>query len=395
MEYKFAGRMDHVRPSSIRQILSVTEQPDMISFAGGLPAPECFPVAEIAQSVQRVLTEAGSQALQYAVTEGYGPLREKLVAEMNRRQVSCSVGNILITTGSQQALDLIGRVFLNPGDCVLTESPTYLAALQAFQLCEARFAAVPMDECGIDVDRMEAIIVRERPKLLYLIPNFQNPTGITLSNERRRRAYEIAARHGLVIVEDDPYGKLRYAGVDIPGIKSFDRDGIVLYVSTMSKTVTPGLRVGWVAGSEAILKKMVIVKQGADLHSSNVDQRIVDRYLSDFDNDSHVQRIRALYGARYTLMDSCLTAEMPEGFRWTHPEGGMFLWVTCPEGIDTLKMAQEAMARKVVFVPGHDFFPDGSGRNFLRLNFSNAREENIRIGIRRLAEVARMATARP
>jgi 2-aminoadipate transaminase len=395
MEYKFARRMGQVRPSTIRQILKVTEQPDMISFAGGLPAPECFPVAEVAQSAQRVLAEAGAAALQYAVTEGYGPLREKFAAEMALRGVSCAAENILITTGSQQALDLIAKVFLDPGDCILTEAPTYLAAIQAFQAYEVRFASVPTDDSGLDTSRLEEVILREHPKLLYTIPNFQNPTGVTMSAERRLQLYEIAARHGVVVVEDDPYGKLRYAGVDIPPIKSLDREGIVLYVSTVSKTVTPGLRIGWIVAAESALRKLVIAKQATDLHTSNLDQRIVDRYLTDFDNAAHVQRIRDVYCARFAAMNDCLSQSMPEGFRWTHPEGGMFLWVTCPQSIDTQEMMHAAVERKVLFVPGRDFFPDGSGHHYLRLNFSNAAEAKIRIGIARLAEVAALyASAR-
>lgn len=391
MEYNFARRMGHLLPSTIRQILKATEQPEMISFAGGLPAPECFPVTEVAQSAQRVLADSGPQALQYAVTEGFAPLREKFAAEMRNRHVFCSPENILITSGSQQALDLIAKVFLDPGDCVLTECPTYLAALQAFRAYEVRFAPAPTDESGLDPDRMEEVLRRDRPKLLYTIPNFQNPTGITLAAERRRKIYELAAQYGMVIVEDDPYGKLRYAGSDIPPVKSFDQDGIVLYVSTVSKTITPGLRIGWVVGPEAVLRKLVIAKQAADLHTSNIDQRIVDRYLSDFDNSAHVQRIRNLYGSRFALMNTCLSARMPAGFHWTCPEGGMFLWVTCPEGIDTQEMMHQAVERKVLFVPGRDFFPDGSGHRYMRLNFSNASEESIGIGIARLAEVAEQA----
>lgn len=394
MNYAFARRMGQVRPSTIRQILKVTEQPDIISFAGGLPAPECFPVAEIAASAARVLAEAGAQALQYAVTEGFRPLREKFSAEMDERGVPCSPEDILITTGSQQALDLIGKVFLDPGDCVLMEAPTYLAAIQAFQAYQVRFASAPTDDLGLDPDAMEEVIRRERPKLLYTIPNFQNPSGVTQSAERRARVYELAARYGLLVVEDDPYGKLRYAGQDIAPIKSHDRTGNVLYVSTVSKTVTPGLRVGWVVAPEPVLRQLTVAKQAADLHASNLDQRIVDRYLTDYDNRAHVQRIREAYGARYAQMDASLREFMPEDIRWTHPEGGMFLWVTCPERVDTGEMMIEAVQRKVLFVPGRDFFPDGSGLRYLRLNFSNASPQNIHDGIQRLAEVCREACSR-
>ncbi len=394
MEYNLSRRMGQMRPSAVRQILKVTEQPEMISFAGGLPAPECFPLAEIAQCAQRVLTEAGAQALQYAVTEGYGPLREKFAAEMRARgAVGCSTEHILVTSGSQQGLDLIGKILIDPGDAILTESPTYLAAIQAFQAYEARFVPVRTDELGLIPEALEEAILRERPRLLYVIPNFQNPTGITLVAERRRAIYELARRHGLLIVEDDPYGKLRYRGTEIPPIAALDDDGIVLYLSTVSKTITPGLRVGWVAGHPKLLASLGIAKQAADLHTSNIDQRIVDRYLADFDSGAHIERIRQLYGARFAWMDRCLTAQMPSQFHWTHPEGGMFLWVSCPEGVDAGAMLPEAMERKVLFVPGRDFFPDGSGRRFMRLNFSNAPEAKIETGIARLAEVARQALA--
>ena len=388
MEYTLSRRMGHMRPSAVRQILKVTEQPEMISFAGGLPAPECFPVAEIAQSVERVLAEAGPQALQYAVTEGFGPLREKFAAEMRSRGAASTAENILITSGSQQGLDLIGKVMLDPGDCVLTESPTYLAAIQAFQAYEARFVPIPMDAWGLVPEALEAAILRERPKLLYLIPNFQNPTGITLAAERRQAIYALAARHRLVVIEDDPYGKLRYRGAEIPPIAALDQEGIVLYLSTVSKTITPGLRVGWIAGHPTLLRSLAIAKQAADLHTSNLDQRIVDRYLTDFDSAGHIEGIRRLYGSRFALMDRCLSESMPEGYRWTHPEGGMFLWVTCPEWIDAGAMLPIAIERKVVFVPGKDFFPDGSGTRYMRLNFSNATEEKIQTGVARLAEVA-------
>jgi 2-aminoadipate transaminase len=389
MEYHFARRMGQVRPSTIRQILKVAGQSDMISFAGGLPAPECFPVAELAQCAQRVLAEDGPQALQYSITEGYVPLREKFVAEMATRGVPCSVDNILVTTGSQQAIDLIAKAFLDPGDCVLTEAPTYLAAIQSLQFYEVDFLPVHSDEQGIDVDRLEEAMRTRHPKLLYTIPNFQNPTGVTMVAERRAKVYELAARYGVVVVEDDPYGKLRYAGQDIPPIKSLDHSGNVIYVSTVSKTVTPGLRLGWIVADAEPMRKLIIAKQAIDLHTSSFDQRLVDRYFADFDSQAHIERIRQVYGSRFALMNDCLTRAMPAGFHWTHPEGGMFLWVTCPEGVDTQEMMKVALERKFLFVPGRDFFPDGSGNRFLRLNFSNATEENIRIGVDRLAEVAR------
>jgi len=391
MNTKFARRMGNVRPSTIREILKVTEQPDIISFAGGLPAPELFPVADILTATERVLRETGPSALQYGPTEGFAPLREAFAGEMRKRGVECSTEEILVTTGSQQSLDLVGKVFLDPGDCVLTESPTYLAAIQAFQAYEARFVAVPTDEYGLIPEALPELIERERPKFLYTIPNFQNPTGVTLTAERRRTLYSIAARYGLNVVEDDPYGTLRYAGTAIPAIKSLDTDGLVTYLSTVSKTIAPGLRTGWTVAPKEVRRYLTIAKQAADLHTSSLDQRIVHRYLSDFDSEGHIERIRQSYGERFSTMDACLTENLSSEFTWTHPEGGMFLWVTCPVGVDTNELMRKALERKVLFVPGRDFFPDASGLRFMRLNFSNASSEKIREGIGRLAEVCNAA----
>ena len=386
-EIRFARRMNGVRASAIREILKVTEQPDVISFAGGLPAPELFPVDDVLAATERVLRETGPSALQYSPTEGFAPLREQLAAISRARGIACTADDILITTGSQQPLDLAGKLFIDAGDCVFTESPTYLAAIQAFQVYQARFVAVPTDEFGLIPDALPDLIEREHPRFLYTIPNFQNPTGVTLAAERRRALYSIAARYGLIIVEDDPYGALRYAGADIPAIKSLDTEGIVLYNSTVSKTIAPGLRIGWTVAHPEIRRRMTIVKQATDIHTSSLDQRIVHRYLADFDSAAHIELIRASYGERFRVMDACLRETMPEGYVWTHPEGGMFLWVTCREGVNTQDLMPEALARKVLFVPGRDFFTDGSGQRQMRLNFSNAKPDQIRIGISRLASV--------
>ncbi|MGD0097109.1 MAG: PLP-dependent aminotransferase family protein [Terracidiphilus sp.] len=391
MTIRFARRMDTVRASTIREILKVTEQPEIISFAGGLPAPELFPVDDVLRATERVLTEMGASSLQYSPSEGFAPLREVFAEESRKRGIDCRAEDVLIVTGSQQPLDLAGKIFLDAGDCVLTESPTYMAALQAFQSYGARFAAVPTDEEGLNPDELPALIERERPKFLYTIPNFQNPTGVTLTEERRKRLYSIAARYGLIVLEDDPYGALRYAGKTIAPIKALDTEGIVIYQSTISKTIAPGLRVGWVVASNEIRSKLTIAKQAADLHTSSLDQRIVHRYLTDCDSEGHIEKIRQAYGERFSIMDACLRETMPAGFTWTHPEGGMFLWVTCPEGINTNELMREAFARKVLFVPGQDFFSDAPGVRFMRLNFSNATANQIRDGIGRLAEVCAAA----
>ena len=393
MTIRFARRMGAVKPSTIREILKVTEQADIISFAGGLPAPELFPVAEVSEAAVRVLREGGASALQYSPSEGYAPLRECCAAETRKRGIRCTADDILITTGSQQPLDLVSKIFLDAGDCVLTESPTYMAALQAFQSYEVRFAAAPTDENGLIPEALPELIERERPRFLYTIPSFQNPTGVTLTAARRQKLYDIAARYGLIVLEDDPYGALRYAGKNIAPIKSLDTEGLVIYQSTVSKTIAPGLRIGWVVACEEIRRKLTIVKQAADLHTSSLDQRIAHCYLANFDSDAHVEKIRRAYGERFTIMDAALRASMPHGFTWTHPQGGMFLWVTCPEGTDTGELMLEALKRKVLFVPGRDFFPDASGQRYMRLNFSNATPDQIREGIGRLAEVCRAATS--
>jgi 2-aminoadipate transaminase len=387
MTINFARRMANVRPSTIREILKVTEQPHMISFAGGLPAPELFPVDAVLAATERVLRSKGSSALQYGATEGAAPLRDTIASEMRARGIRCAPDDVLVTTGSQQALDLVGRVFIDPGDCVLTESPTYLAAIQAFQVYEARFVTLPTDENGLIPDALPRILERERPKFLYTIPNFQNPTGITLARDRRQRLYEIAAEHGLLIVEDDPYGTLRYSGEEIPPIKSHDDRGQVVYLSTISKTIAPGLRVGWAVGQKDILRKLTLAKQGADLHTSSFDQLIVNCYLTEFDNRAHIERIRQAYGERFARMDAALSTNLGTSVAWTHPEGGMFLWVTCPDSVDTNDLMLKAIEQHVLFVPGRDFFPDASGHRFMRLNFSNSKPEQIDEGIARLASV--------
>jgi len=385
MEARFAHRMDCMQPSSLGEILKVASQPEIISFAGGLPAAELFPVADIGVAAQRVLAELGVKALQYGVTEGIPALREWITEEMGRRGVSCGPDDILITTGSQQSLDLLGKVFLDPGDLVITENPTYLAAIQAFQAYEGRFVAAATDDDGIIPESVDEIAGRVKARFLYVIPNFQNPTGRTLSAARRRELYEVAVRRGLTIVEDDPYGKLRYRGAHIPPIKSFDKDGYVIYLSTFSKIVAPGFRTGWAVAPKAIRDRLIVGKAASDLHTSSLDQLVLARYLRDFDNAKHVEKVRSAYGERYGIMDAELSKAMPKGYTWTRPDGGMFLWVTGPKGLDSLALLQAALKRNVAFVPGRDFFPDGTGSECMRLNFSNSSSERIRQGVERLA----------
>jgi 2-aminoadipate transaminase len=385
----FSDRMRQLRPSTIREILKVTAQPEIISFAGGLPAPELFPIDAVRAAADDVLVRHGREALQYGPSEGFGPLREWIAAEMRERGAKADATEVLVTNGSQQVLDLVGKLFLNPGDVVLTENPTYLAAIQAFQTLEARFVPVPTDADGLIPEALPELVRKHRPKFLYTIPNFQNPTGVTLSAARRAALARIAAEHGLAIVEDDPYGKLRYRGADVPPVRQWDEAGGVLYVSTFSKTIAPGLRLGWVAAPAEVFSRLLILKQASDLHTSSFDQRVAHAYLAGQDVAAHLELIRRTYGERFGVMDAALRAGMPAGFTWTQPEGGMFLWVTGPAELDGLELLGRAIKRQVAFVPGRDFFPAEGGGNHLRLNFSNASPARIHEGVRRLSELCR------
>jgi 2-aminoadipate transaminase len=392
MDYRFAGRMAEMKPSSIREILKLTEKSDVISFAGGLPAPELFPVDDIRTAAERALSALGPQALQYGQTDGAASLREMIAADMSTRGVDCGIDDILVTTGSQQAIDLIGKILLDPGDVILTENPTYLAAIQSFQCFQARFQPVPTDADGIIPEAVDELAGHRHCRFLYVIPNFQNPTGRTLPSGRRRALYDIAVRRNFLIVEDDPYGRLRYRGHHVPPIKSFDRTGHVIYMSTFSKTVAPGFRTGWIVAAKDVRAKLIVAKQASDLHTSSFDQLVLDRYLRDFDNVAHVERVRKAYGERFAAMNEALRERMDPRWEWTHPEGGMFLWVKGPASVDTAAVLERSLREKVAFVPGADFFPERDGRNFMRLNFSNANIGTIREGIARLAKICAEVT---
>jgi 2-aminoadipate transaminase len=385
----FANRMRQLRPSTIREILKVAAQPEIISFAGGLPAPELFPVEAVRAAADDVLTHHGREALQYGPSEGLPALREWIAGELQRRGIRAAAADVLVTNGSQQVLDLVAKLLVNPGDVVLTENPTYLAAIQAFQALEARFVPVPTDANGLIPEALPELVRKHRPKFLYTIPNFQNPTGVTLTAGRREALARMAAELKLVVLEDDPYGQLRYRGADVPPVKHWDEAGWVLYASTFSKTIAPGFRVGWVAAPPEFFSRLLILKQAADLHTSGFDQRVAHVYLTTNDQSAHLERIRRAYGERFGHLDAALRAEMPAGYAWTKPEGGMFLWVTGPAGLDALALLERAIQRQVAFVPGRDFFPAEGAKNFLRLNFSNSTPERIREGVRRLAELCR------
>jgi 2-aminoadipate transaminase len=385
----FANRMGTTHKSFIREILKVTEDPKIISFAGGLPNPKFFPVKEIANASLKVLEENGENVLQYSTTEGYFPLRE-YIAERYRKKKGLKVDpdEILITNGSQQGLDLIGKVFLDTGDQIVIERPGYLGAIQAFSMYEPLFQSIPLFDDGIDTDLLEKTFMRNRIKLFYAVPNFQNPSGITYSKQRRRDVANVLKKHNAIFVEDDPYGELRFIGEGLPSIRAYLEDNTIL-LGSFSKIITPGLRLGWVCAKKDIMERIIVAKQASDLHSNYLSQRIVYQYLIDNDIDKHILKIRDAYKKRRDLMVSMIAEYFPEEIKYTKPEGGMFLWITLPEGISSSDLVDLAIKENVAFVPGNAFYVDGGGNNTLRLNFSNSDEEKIEEGIKRLAKIIR------
>ncbi len=391
--YRYAHRIQRMGSSVIRELLKLTEQPDVISFAGGLPAPEVFPVEQFREASNYVLEHFGTQSLQYGPTEGYRPLREMIARHTSRFSVEVAAENILITAGSQQALDFIGRLFINRGDYIVVESPTYLGAIQAWNAYGAQYIPVRADEHGMIVDELEAAL-RIGPKFIYILPNFQNPSGSTLSLERRRQLVEIADRRGVPIIEDDPYGQLRYEGEHLPPVVALDSEyrgpngvhysGNVIYLSTFSKLLAPGLRLGWVIAPPEVIQKLVMTKQAADLHTSSFNQYVAFEVAKGGFLNEHVKKIRATYKERRDMMIEMMEEMFPAGVTWRKPQGGMFLWGILPEGMDSSEVLKRAVKKKVAFVPGEAFHPTGGGRNTLRLNFSYSSPETIREGITRL-----------
>lgn len=390
-DFKFASRMEGMTGNVIREILKLTQEPDIISFAGGLPSPESFPAEELSALAQEVLLSDGPMTLQYGTTEGYMPLREHIAEWVSERGIGATVGNVLILSGSQQGIDLAARAFIDPGDVVLVESPTYLAALHIFRSYEARFQMVPSDDMGMQVDALEEIIQRAHPKLIYVVPTFQNPTGVTMVLERRKKLAEIAARYDIVVIEDDPYSDLRYSGERIPPLKSFDQAGNIIYLGSYSKIISPGLRCGFAVAHPTVLRKMVIGKQANDVHTSNLSMRLVYEYSVRGLLKPHIEKICAQYKVKRDRMLAAIEANFPAGTEWTRPDGGLFIWVRVPEGIDAVKVLEEAIKDKVAFIPGSPFFADGSGQNTMRLNFSNASLSAIDEGMERLGRTLRRA----
>ncbi len=389
-ERRYSRRAKANTGSAIRALLKLTEQPEFISLAGGLPAPESFPIAEIAAAADTVLHEHGAAVLQYSATEGYRPLRELVAQRVSTTTHQLTAENVLITSGSQQALDLLGKVFIDSGDKVIVESPTYLAALQAWNAYEAHYLAAPMDEAGLDPAQLAPLFAQD-PKFLYCVPNFQNPTGVTMTLERRQQLVALGAAHQLPLIEDDPYGSLRFEEDALPSLLALaDPDDLgVIQLSTISKTLAPGLRVGWIIGPPELISRVALAKQGTDLHTGSLDQAIVHHLIATGFVEHHLPSIVARYRERRDVMLAALNEHFPASTSWTHPTGGMFVWVTLPAEVDATELLSAAIEQGVAFVPGGPFHPDGSGRNTMRLNFSNASPERIATGIARLGNALR------
>ena len=389
MKINYASCMKNLRASEIRELLKLADRPEIISFAGGLPAAELFPVEEMKKVSVKVLEMQGRQALQYSATEGYKPLREKIAARMSKVGVKAEADNVLITSGSQQGLDFAGKIFLDKGDIVITEQPSYLGAIMAFKAYCPEFVDITMDDDGMDMDELERVLsTRERVKFIYVIPDFQNPTGKTWSVERRKKLVELANRFDIPIVEDNPYGELRFEGERPPAVKSFDTEGRVIFLGTFSKTFCPGMRLGWTLGEGELLNKFVLVKQGADLHTSSLGQRQLDQFMEDYSLDDHIKTILDVYRKRRNVMLSSMNKHFPkvEGLRYTYPNGGLFTWVELPKHLSARDVFERAILKHVAFVPGGSFFPNGGYENTMRLNYSCMSEEKIEVGIKRLGE---------
>lgn len=388
---RFAVRTSRMRASTIREMLKVTQQPDIISFGGGLPAPELFPLDAIAECTREVMDEYGAQVLQYSVTDGIVELRTWVADHLSSRPGGGQFirENVMIVNGSQQGLDLIAKIFLDPGDHVVLESPSYLGAIQAFDAYQARYVTVDMDDDGMIPESLDHVLGRTEPlpKFVYLVPNFQNPTGRTLSRERREQIVRICEHYGVPIVEDDPYGELRFEGEHLPSLCSFKTSGTIIYCGTGSKIMAPGMRIAWIATHDPdVREKLVLAKQGADLQSGTLAQYVFAQFVSKREAfQKHLATIVRVYGERRDVMLRALQEFMPTNVRYSHPQGGMFLWATV-DGVDTVELLKISAEQKVVFVPGLSFYPHHDVTNGMRLNFSNAGEENIRLGIERLAK---------
>ena len=396
MAVKFARRLENAEGSAIREILKLASNPEVISFAGGLPAPELFPVEEMKKVALAVLEEQGRAAMQYYATDGYPPLREAIAERMNRKlYTNVTADSILVTNGSQQCLDFVGRVFLDEGDKIIVESPSYLGALNAFKAYGPEFIEIPTDEDGMIMSELEkALAANPDVKFIYVIPDFQNPSGRTWPIDRRKQFMEIINKYEIPVAEDNPYGELRFEGEIFPSLKSYDTKGLVLFFGTFSKIFAPGFRLGWVSASPEILEKFNISKQAADLQASTISQMEMAKFIEMYDLDAHVEKIKEVYGKRRTIMLDAMDEYFPEGIKFTRTDGGLFTWVTLPEGIDAAQLMKDVvLPNNVAYVPGEPFYPNGGNANHFRMNYSCMPEDKIVEGVKRLGKALHEAMA--
>lgn len=378
IQWQFSERAQQLQSSFIREILKITQRPEIISFAGGLPSPATFPVERMKAAYDKVLSENGKVALQYGPTDGYAPLREWIANSLSTEGSTILPEQILMTSGSQQALDLLGKVLVDEGSRVLVETPSYLGALQAFSVYRPEFKSVDTDEHGLVPSSIEPIA--QGARMLYSLPNFQNPTGRSLSVERRRELVETCARLGVPLIEDDPYGSLSYRGEPMPKMVAMNPDGVI-YMGSFSKVLTPGIRLGYVCAPLPLVRRLELAKQAADLHTAQLTQMVVHEVVKDGFLDQHIPTIRKLYGEQCQVMLDAMKEHFPASVTWTEPEGGMFIWVTLPQQIDAMKLLEQSLAARVAFVPGAPFYANDPASNTLRLSFVTVPPERIREGI--------------
>ena len=385
----YAQRVRSIRPSAVRMLFAAASRKDIISFAGGMPHPKSFPLEEIKEISERLIREEGEAAFQYGPSEGIWELREKIAEFLKDEGIHVHADDIIITDGAQQALDLLGKIFLDPGSGVVTEAPSYVGALNAFLAYEADIWEIPLDEEGLKVDELEKELEakKEHPRFVYIIPNFQNPAGVTLSRKRRERLLEICKGRKILLVEDNPYGRLRFEGEELPHLRAQEEN--IIYLGTFSKIFSPGLRVGWIIAPRPILEKMIKAKESVNLCPSPFTQRVILYFLKNYSLNEHVEKLKKLYRERRDVMLKALEEYFPEEASWTRPEGGFFVWVTFPSYVDTTKMLPKALEEKVAYIPGEAFFAKIPGNNFIRLNFSYSEPQVIEEGIKRLGKVAK------
>ena len=389
----FADRMSCIKASDIRELLKVAARPDIISFAGGLPAPELFPVENMKAALDAVMDEQGRAAMQYGPTDGYLRLREQICERVAaKNNIHTDPGHVFITAGSQQGLDFLGKLFLNPGDVVVLESPSYLGAINAFKQYQPNFVEVPTDENGMIMEELDKVLANTpNVKLIYIIPDFQNPSGRTWPKERREKFMEIINKYGVPAIEDNPYGDLRFKGDYLPSLKSMDTEGLIVYFGSFSKILSPGFRVGWIIADELIVEKVNHIAQAAVLQTATINMMAVSKYMDMFDIDEHVAKILPVYKHRCGLMIETMRQTFPKEAKFTDPDGGLFTWVELPEYVNTRELAPLAMEQKVAYVPGSGFYPKGDVNNGMRLNYSCATDERIVQGINILADVIKGA----